>query len=446
MMRKKASFRIGNASLCKQQMLSWANRFSICCFMDSHHYRDQYSQFDCLVAAGAEDICLPKKNKLLELKTFTQTHTDWLFGQVGYDLKNETEELSSSHDDKLQFPDLFFFRPQFVLYLKGNVLTIESLHEAPADIYREITGNTLQSIPFSDNNIRIQSRIDKQQYVAIINKLKEHILRGDCYEINFCQEFFAEETIINPIILYQQLSIMSPSPFAVYYKLYDKYALCASPERYMQKENTRLISQPIKGTTKRDLDNEILDNDLKQKLKNSSKDRIENVMITDLVRNDMSKICRQGTIEVTELFGVYSYPQVHQMITTVQGEVDKQTNIADALKATFPMGSMTGAPKRKVMELTEQYENSKRGLYSGSIGYITPDNNWDFNVIIRSILYNESSQYLSFQTGGAITFGSDAEEEYNECLLKAEAMQKALQIPGNEDKVFRFIKPNHPVS
>ena len=196
--------------------------------------------------------------------------------------------------------------------------------------------------------------------------------------------------------------------------------------RFIQKKNTRLVSQPIKGTLKRNLNNREADNALKLQLQNSAKDKTENVMITDLVRNDLSKICRQGSVEVPELFGIYSYPQVHQMITTVAGEVDKEINFADVLKAMFPMGSMTGAPKRKVMQLIEQYEASKRGLYSGSIGYITPYNDFDFSVIIRSILYNETNRYLSFQTGGAITFGSDAEEEYEECLLKAEAMRKVL--------------------
>ncbi len=425
-MRKSASFRITDASFCKQQMLNLANRFGICCFMDGHHYKDQYSVYDCMAAIEAEQVFLPENNALSHLKTFTQTQNDWLFGHIGYDVKNEIENLTSAHKDKLNFPDVFFFQPKIVLLLKKDVLTIESLSEPPEIVYE----NVMRSKPLQNNsihkNIVMQSRIDKQQYMAIINRLKKHILRGDCYEINFCQEFFAEETVIDPFDLYKKLSSFSPSPFAAYYKLNDKFALCASPERYMQKQKNCLISQPVKGTAKRNLDNEILDNEIKQQLKNSRKNRTENVMITDLVRNDLSKICRRGSVKVRELFGVYSYPQVHQMITTIEGETDEKVNIADVLRATFPMGSMTGAPKRSVMQLIEQYEHSKRGLYSGSIGYITPDNDWDFNVVIRSILYNESSRYLSFQTGGAITFASDAEEEYNECLIKAEAMRKAI--------------------
>ena len=426
MMRKKASFRIGDASFCKQQMLNWANRFSICCFMDSHQYRDAYSTYDCIAAAGATTFLSPEKNKLIELKKFSQTNNDWLFGHVGYDLKNEIEGLTSHHSDKLCFPDLFFFQPAHVLYLKGNVLSIESLSKEPADVYKEVMSSLEKELAARSKNIQIESRIDKQQYISIVNQLKQHILRGDCYEINFCQEFFSEEILINPIELYRQLSLLSSSPFAVYYKLDDKYALCASPERFLQKKNDRLISQPIKGTAKRNLHDEVLDKKLKLQLQNSAKDKIENVMITDLVRNDLSKICERGSVTVSELFRVYSYPQVHQMVTTVEGKVDTRINIADVLQATFPMGSMTGAPKRKVMQLIEQYESLKRGLYSGSIGYITPENDWDFNVVIRSILYNKAERYLSFQTGSAITFGSNAEEEYNECLLKAGAMKKAV--------------------
>ncbi len=423
----KASFRIGDASLCKQQMLNWANQFSICCFMDSHQYKNKYSVYDCIAAAGAEDFLLPQKNKLSQLKTFTQKHSnDWLFGHVAYDLKNEIEELASSHTDTLYFPDLFFFQPQTVLFLQGNVVTIESINEKPESVYKNMVESSFQNDVGVDKKITLQQRISKNKYIQIINQLKQHILRGDCYEINFCGEFFCEEVSLHPISIYKRLSHISPSPFAAYYKLNDKYALCASPERFLQKKNNRLISQPMKGTAKRNLDNAALDNEARQQLQNSSKNKTENVMITDLVRNDMSKICKRGSVTVSELFGVYSYPQVHQMITTIEGEVNENLNIADALKALFPMGSMTGAPKRKVMQLIDEYECSKRGLYSGSIGYISPQNNWDFNVVIRTILYNESKRYLSFQTGGAITFESDIEEEYNECLLKAEAILKVL--------------------
>ncbi|HMG82080.1 MAG TPA: anthranilate synthase component I family protein, partial [Ferruginibacter sp.] len=248
-----------------------------------------------------------------------------------------------------------------------------------------------------------------------------------CYELNFCQEFYAEPASIDPIAVYQQLTKLSPNPFAALYKLNDRYCLCASPERYLKKMGETVISQPIKGTAKRDLANKLLDEERKTSLLNSNKERSENVMVVDLVRNDLSKICQEGSVKVDELFGIYSFPQVHQMISTVSGRLQNDIHWVDAIKATFPMGSMTGAPKKRVMELIEKYEQTKRGLFSGSIGYINPEGDFDFNVVIRSILYNSNTQYLSFQTGGAITFYSNAAEEYEESLLKAEAIKTVLQ-------------------
>ncbi|MFM2359054.1 MAG: hypothetical protein RLY16_1047, partial [Bacteroidota bacterium] len=223
----------------------------------------------------------------------------------------------------------------------------------------------------------------------------------------------------------------SPNPFAVFYRDHDLYCMGASPERYLSLKENELCSQPIKGTAKRALHNAEQDLASKLALQNSTKELSENVMVVDLVRNDLSKICESGSVTVKELYGIYSFPQVHQMISTVCGRAPKDLHWVDAIAATFPMGSMTGAPKKRVLQLIEQYECSKRGLYSGAIGYVTPrlneQRNFDFNVVIRSMLYNANTCYLSFQTGSAITFYSDPEQEYEECLLKAEAMKKVLE-------------------
>jgi para-aminobenzoate synthetase component 1 len=274
--------------------------------------------------------------------------------------------------------------------------------------------------------ITVQPRISKNDYTQIIQQLLHHIHRGDCYEINFCQEFYATDVQANPLGLYSRLTAVSPNPFSSFYKLNDKYLLCASPERYMQRKGNHIISQPIKGTYKRDLNNTEADQQLKTQLQQSEKDRTENVMIVDLVRNDLSRICKEGSVKVDELFGVYTFPQVHQMISTISGDLKENVDFTDMIKATFPMGSMTGAPKRKVMELIERYEKTKRGIYSGAVGYISPEKDFDFNVVIRSILYNASNQYLSYLVGGGITSQSDPEKEYEECLLKAEAMKQVL--------------------
>lgn len=406
-------------------MLSWVNRFNICCFLDNHQYSSSHQSVECLAAAGAASIFSPTENIFTSLQELYRNNQDWLFGHLAYDLKNAVAPLHSSHPDQIGFPDIFFFRPETVLQLSGDQLTISTLQENPEQIFEEIC-----SLPFGpaseSSRLAIQPRMAKEDYLQKIESIRQHIQRGDCYEINFCQEFYATNAEINPLSVYRQLTEISPNPFACFYKLEDKYVLCASPERYLQKKGNRLLSQPIKGTFKRNLTDIAADESLKQALIKSEKDRSENVMVVDLVRNDLSQVCKEGSVQVDELFGVYSFPQVHQMISTISGELKTGFGLAEILQASFPMGSMTGAPKRRVMELIEQYEVTKRGIYSGAIGYISPDNDFDFNVVIRSILYNATAAYLCYLVGGGITFYSDAEKEYEECLLKAAAIQKVL--------------------
>jgi para-aminobenzoate synthetase component I len=232
------------------------------------------------------------------------------------------------------------------------------------------------------------------------------------------------------------LNAISPTPFSGFFKLKDRYILSATPERFLCKRGNKLISQPIKGTAKRSAD---LAEDLRIKaaLKVNIKEQSENVMIVDLVRNDLTKSAVKGSVKVDELFGIYSFPQVHQMISTISCELDPTVDLIEAIRNTFPMGSMTGAPKIKAMELIDQYERSKRGVYSGSFGCISPTGDFDFNVIIRSILYNAEEQYLSFQVGGAITYAANAEEEYEECLLKASAIMQVLKAESKKVKAER---------
>jgi para-aminobenzoate synthetase component 1 len=277
-----------------------------------------------------------------------------------------------------------------------------------------------------ETGIQVKQRVSKQQYIDTIEQLKKHILRGDCYEINYCMEFFAENAVVDPLLIYQKLSSTSPNPFSALYKLDDKWLICASPERFLKKEGNKILSQPIKGTSSRFLKDDNKDKKSKEELFISEKDRSENVMVVDLVRNDLARVCKEGTVKVDELFGIYSFPQVHQMISTVSGELKDKISFTEIIKATFPMGSMTGAPKRKVLELIEKHESSRRGIFSGAVGYITPEGDFDFNVVIRSIMYNASEKYLSFMAGSGITFYSYAEKEYEECLLKAGAMRESI--------------------
>ena len=407
-------------------MLNWINQFSICCFLDNHQYPSNLESVECLAAAEAVQIFSPLQNSISQLNEFCKQTNDWLFGHVNYDLKNEIEPLHTSHPDNIKFPIIFFFQPETVLQLSHQQLTISTLTKNPEFIFQELINSPL-TIDHRPSTIETKSRISKEEYISTIEKLLNHIKRGDCYEINYCQEFYAEEVNIDPLHVYNKLMEVSPNPFSCYYKLKDKYAICASPERFIQKRGNRIVSQPIKGTTKRDLTNQGKDQALKKQLLENEKEKSENVMVVDLVRNDLSIICKEGTVAVDELFGVYSFPQVHQMISTIKGELKENIGFAEIIKACFPMGSMTGAPKRKVMELIEQYEKTKRGIFSGAIGYINPENDFDFNVVIRSILYNETNQYLCYLVGGGITFYSDPENEYAECLLKATAINKVLK-------------------
>ena len=425
MKRTTASFAINNFEQFKTQMLLWANRFNICVLLDNHQYPSKHHQVECLLAAGVVNTFTPTSNALAELKSFQQNTNDWIFGHVSYDFKNSIEPFNSIHPDPICFPELFFFQPEIVIQLFETKVEIAVLNRSAEDIYAAII--QLSPIPENHSSIHLLPRIPKNIYLETIHQLQQHILRGDCYEINFCQEFYSDEAVIDPLSTYQQLTKISPAPFACYYKLDDKYLLCASPERYIKKTGTTIISQPIKGTQRRDLFSEENDEALKLQLGNNVKEKSENVMIVDLVRNDLSKVCKEASVTVEELFGIYTFPQVHQMISTITGELKDGTDITDVLKASFPMGSMTGAPKKKVMELIEQYEQSKRGIYSGSVGYITPEKDFDFNVVIRSITYNQSNKYLSYHAGSAITYNSDPEKEYEECLLKAASMKKVFQ-------------------
>ena len=408
-------------------MLNWANRFNICCLLDNHQYNLSHHHYECIVAAGSlKSVRAQAGHALQQLQSFIDSQNDWIFGHLSYDLKNEVEELYSNGNDAIQFPDLFFFVPEIILQLDEGKLSVGSYDGDHAKIYQEVMDCDSTGSSFAPQQINIKSKISREQYIDTIKKLQLHILRGDCYEINFCQEFYADDVLIDPITTYHSLSNASPNPYSAFYKLEDKFLLCASPERYLKKTGPHILSQPIKGTWERNINNKEEDELNRNLLSSSTKDRSENVMVVDLVRNDLSKVCIEGSVKVDELFGIYQFPQLYQMISTVSGRLNPDISISEILRATFPMGSMTGAPKKKVMELIEQYEVTRRGIFSGTIGYISPEKDFDFNVVIRSIMYNSANRYLSFQAGSGITFYSDPAAEYNECLLKAMAIKKVL--------------------
>jgi len=420
---------ISNPEHFKQQLLSWSQQFREVIFLDSNSYPQEYSSFDCVLAVDAfTSLKTDFHNAFEDLKQYQQTTKDWLFGYLTYDLKNDIEPLKSSNFDGLDFPDLFFFQPKKIFLLKGNQLEIQYLllcdDEVEDDFDEIVTSNYEPFVTLS--GIEVEQRISKEFYIEKVTKMLHHIHVGDMYEANFCMEFYAENAVINPLEKFQKLNSISQAPFSVFFKNNKQFLLSASPERYLKRVGETLISQPIKGTSKRFTD-PVEDEKSKQFLESDSKERAENIMITDLVRNDLSHTAQKGSVEVVELCKIYSFLQVHQMISTITSKLDPQYSPIDVLKTTFPMGSMTGAPKISVMNIIENLEETKRGLYSGSVGYFTPEGDFDFNVVIRSILYNQENQYVSFSVGSAITAQSIPENEYEECLLKAKAMHEVLR-------------------
>lgn len=399
-------------------MLNWLTPFNIFCFLDNNDYSHDDSRFDCLLAAGAYQQFESNEGGFFEsLSTFCADKKDWLFGHFNYPSLNK---------DRIDFPNAFFFIPEIMIKLSGNRVSITSKKLSPEIVFKQIE-NKSAIFETYEMDLDVKSVISESAYLDTVSKLKQHIQRGDCYEINFCQEFFAENTTVNPVSLFHKLNTISPNPFAALYRIHDKYCICASPERFIQKKGDTIISQPIKGTSKRFPDNPIEDEKSKANLLNSEKERSENVMIVDLVRNDLSKCCKEGAVNVKELFGIYSFPQVHQMISTIEGKVDENIHWTSIIESCYPMGSMTGAPKKRVMELIETYEATPRGLFSGTIGYVSDDGDFDFNVVIRSIFYNEKKCLISFKAGGGITINSVPELEYQESLMKAMAIKNILQ-------------------
>ena len=427
LLRTILSKTIEHPSEFKKQLLLWSNPFREVVFLDSNDYHQSYSNYDCVLAVDALTSIKTDYEKAFEdLHQYQSQTKDWLFGYLSYDLKNDVEELHSNNHDGLEFPDMYFFQPKKLFLLKGNQLEIRYLRMCDDEIDEDFN-EIIQCSVFSNQSseIKIEQRISKESYIDKVNKMLEHIHRGDIYEANFCMEFYAENAVIEPLEVYQKLNAISEPPFAVYFKNNNQYLVSASPERYLKKQDTKVISQPIKGTAKR-FDTTEADENSKKELAENPKERSENIMIVDLVRNDLSHTATKGSVVVEELCGIYSFKQVHQMISIVVSNVEHTTSPIEILRTTFPMGSMTGAPKISAMNIIENLEETKRGLYSGAVGYFTPNGDFDFNVVIRSILYNSKNQYVSFSVGSAITSLSEPEKEYEECLLKAKAMFEVL--------------------
>jgi para-aminobenzoate synthetase component 1 len=424
--QKNAIFPVNDFREIKEKVLNWAQQFNTFCFLDNHQYQIAPHTLECILGAGTRrKISANAGDKTLaQLQQFIDEKQTWLFGHLGYDLRNEQDPAIVYPTDHIQFPDLFFFEPEVIIRLNEKEMII--IADDPEVIYKSVIAVQPAKMESLQPPVVLKNRMQRDEYLSVIRQLQKHILRGDCYEINFCQEFYSDRAEIDPVAVYKRLMAVSPNPFSALYRLNDKWLICASPERFLKKQANRILSQPIKGTSKRVSADSLKDELSKEELLHSAKDRSENVMVVDLVRNDLSRICLEGTVHVDELYGIYSFPQVHQMISTVSGVLKNDISFAGMIEATFPMGSMTGAPKKRVMELISRYEKIRRGIFSGALGYISPEGDFDLNVVIRSIMYNASLSYLSIQAGSGITFYSDAEKEWEECLLKVSAMKDVL--------------------
>ena len=375
------------------------------------------AEYDLIAGAARSPLLQSEAGQAFEAlrRAYDERRGRWLFGFLTYDLKNELEDLHSTQYDGISLPDIGFICADTVVRLRRSELEVLSAHTDPAAIWREIMA-TPSPIPAPPSPpLALRPRLSKPEYLEALRRIREHIVEGDVYELNFCQEFFAEGISIDPV---QTFCALRRGPFGAFVRWGKHYALCASPERFLKKNGQKLISQPIKGTRPRGSD-PTADEIIKAELAANEKDRAENVMIVDLVRNDLARNCLPGSVQTEELFGIYTFPRVHQMISTVSGILRPDAHPIEALRDAFPMGSMTGAPKIRAMQLIEQYEKSRRGLFSGTIGYISPEGDFDFNVVIRSLLYNAHRAYLSLHAGGAIVYDSDPDQEYEEALLKA---------------------------
>lgn len=429
-MRTVLKFPLPDLEILKPNFLYWAQQYEEIVWLDGNDYPLKEKSFRALLAVDAfTALKTDAQQGFDKLNKFQVATKDWIFGYLSYDLKNDVENLNSDNHDGLYFPDLYFFQPKKVFLFFEEYVEVQYLDLVAHEMEKD--WEIINKVIFEDknqagNNVAIRSRTSKEQYLQKANEVLEHIKKGNIYEVNLCQEFYSDNATIDPLQTFLQLNKISRPPFSTFLKLSELYGLSASPERYIKRNGTRVVSQPIKGTARRSKNKEE-DVEWAKQLIADPKERSENIMITDLVRNDLSRIAEKGSVKVEELCGLHSFEQVHQLISTISCEVSPNFSSVEIIQNTFPMGSMTGAPKISAMKIIEEIEDTKRGLYSGAIGYFAPNGDFDFNVVIRSILYNSLEKYVSFSVGSAITVNSVPEKEFEECVVKARAMREVLE-------------------
>ena len=435
-MRNKFIFNLKEKDYFFRKLVFFSEEYEHFCLLDSNSSKnnvpERYFEYDFICAFDAIETLSSNNNSILKIKDFHSKFNDWMFGCLSYDLKDEIFNIPSNSNDNLNSDHISFFIPKYVILAKGSkieILTYEN-KESTKSLINQISTYYCNEQKLTD--ITFKARESKQSYLQKINKIKYHIKRGDIYEINYCQEFFNDNILISPHNIFYHLNKSTQSPFASFLKNNKINLIGFSPERYLSKNDLKIISQPIKGTSGRSNDSD-QDTFLFNKLLKSKKDISENIMIVDLVRNDLSVTAKSGSVNVDKLCGVYSFSNVHQMISTISSQLKNGMHFTEVIKTSFPMGSMTGAPKYMALNLIDKFEENKRSLYSGSVGYITPNGDFDFNVVIRSLIYNYKRKYLSLSVGGAITSKSIPIKEYEECIIKAQPIFNAFNHVLDEE-------------
>ena len=359
-------------------------------------------------------------------------------GYFSYDFGRKFEQIKTRHPKKISLPEaLFAFYDVLIiddkkekkLYLtaRGETEEQEKILDATEE---EIRRCSVAPKPDKQNILaEFCPNFEKEEYKQTVDNMISYIVEGDIYIANMTQQLEAKSKK-EPYEVYRYLRTHNPAPFAGYFNYGNFQIASASPERFLQVKDGIVETRPIKGTRKRGFTQEE-DEALKEELRNSSKDRSELLMIVDLERNDLNHVCEPGTVKVTDHFAVETYATVFHLVTTIVGKMKKNLQIMDLIQAAFPGGSITGAPKIRAMEIIDELEHDRRGLYTGTMGYLSLDGNCDLNIVIRTAVYQDGVYHLG--VGGGITCESELEFEYEETLQKAKAVLEAIQEGGEKN-------------
>ena len=406
------------------QLLAWARQFPYASLLDSCGIPDRIGRFDRILAVGDEGIFMSSSQWPEAAQWLEERNTKWRFGILAYDLRTAFEKVPDHNPDHLALPDICFFEANRLIACRNGKWEVILGHES---ILKEIEDMPDESIP-GHRELVFRSSTGRQAYAKGFQAIQRHLQAGNIYEINYCRQFLADDPFLKVEQTehwYLALSKYNPAVQSGYFRAGNNVLMSSSPERFLQKNGRTLISEPIKGTAARSTE-PIEDEHIKIELQLSEKERSENVMIVDLVRNDLSRLAVPGSVNVEELFSIRTLPHVHQMVSVVKAEMEAELDLHKLLQATFPMGSMTGAPKIAAMTYADELEDFRRSWYSGSLGYIDPHGNFDFNVLIRSLIANLSLGRVSLSAGGAITVNSREEDEFHETQVKALSVLKAI--------------------